>query len=39
MYTLGQVRKTTLFLYLAEQLPREKEEQEENGGERVLHSK
>lgn len=39
MYTLRQVRKTTLFLYLVEQLPREREEQEENGGERVLHSK
>lgn len=39
MYTLGQVRKTTLFLYLAEQPPREREEQGENGGERVLHSK
>lgn len=34
-----QVRKTTLFLYLAEQPPREREEQGENGGERVLHSK
>ena len=39
MYTLRQVRKTTLFLYLAEQPPREREEQGENGGERVLHSK
>lgn len=39
MHTLQQVRKTTLFLYLAEQPPREREEQGENGGERVLHSK
>lgn len=39
MHALRQVRKTTLFLYLAEQLPGKREEQGENGGERVLHSK
>lgn len=39
MYALRQVRKSTLFQYLVERLPRESEEQEENGGERVLHSK
>lgn len=39
MYTPQQVRKTTLFHYLAEQPTREREEQGENGGERVLHSK